>query len=193
VTTPPVTLEEYKQHLNLGTLVQQDDAELEFELEAGTDLCEGRVGPIIQRSVSERLTNTGDAITVSEYPLVSVQTVTGVADAPDYQSADLDVDRSGVIRLLAGCILWGRYDVTYTAGWAADAATTPKALKLAVLITASHLHETQRGRQGRPDLMGGEDFTAGGAEQVELIARGYALPRRAIELMSRYERAGGFA
>ena len=67
--------------------------------------------------------------------------------------------------------LTGDVDVTYTAGLRIVPADSP----LATLIVVQHLWETQRGRYGS---------VPGGSQEPEyMTGRGFALPRRALELL----------
>ena len=185
-TVPPVTLDELKAHLNMVAAPSEDDAELAVTLAAATEACEGEVGPILHRTVRERITVTGCALIVSHPPVVSVEELRDL-HGTTYDTSDLDVDRSGLIRGITRDLRPGRYDVTYTAGMAATADDVPAAVKLAVMIVAGHMWETQRGRQARTGFIPGEGITP--TDQAALIMSGFSLPRRALELMRPYRLA----
>lgn len=187
MTVPPVDLDDLKDELNMSLDPSPDDPELTAKLEGATDACEGEVGPMLHRSVTERVTVYGCVLVVTSTPLVSVETLTGV-DGTTYIAGDLDPDRSGVVR---GDFDRGRYDVVYTAGHGATAAEIPEAMKQAVLIVAAHMWETQRGRQARAGFIPGEGTTP--TDQGTLIMRGFSLPRRALELLKPYRLAPAVA
>lgn len=189
-TVPPVTLADLKEHLKMSPDASDDDGQLQQTLEAATGACEGEVGPILHREVTERVTGTGGALLASRPRLAAVTQVTAVGGAT-WTTDDLDSDTSGVIRLLSGCFPRGRYDLTYTSGMAADSADIDSDIKLAVLIVAGHMWETQRGRQARSGFIPGEGVTP--VDQGALIMAGYSLPRRALELLKPHRLAPAIA
>lgn len=189
-TVPPVTLDQLKAHLQMTAGAGADDDELTMHLEGATDVCEGEIGAILTRSYTERITGTGGVLIASYRPLVEVTSVADV-DGTTYDPADLDVDRSGVIRRLSGTFARGRYDLEYVSGSAEDAADVPSAVKIAVMIVAGHMWETQRGRQARQGFIPGEGVTP--VDQGALILSGFSLPRRALELLKPYRLAPSVA
>lgn len=177
----PVTLDELKTHLNLSAASDESDAELTLHLRAATRAIEKRIGPLVIQEFTERLTaNSSGVMLVSNMPLVAVVSATSVVGNTAVLQA-LDVDPAGVISGASSRLATGRYDVTYTAG---HGATASEDHKLAVLYVAEHLWEMQQqtGVGDRPGLFG-ED-PPGGEESARYIYRGFALPRRALELIS---------
>lgn len=189
-TVPPVTLDQLKAHLQMTTGAGVDDDELTMTLESATEVCEGEVGPILYRAYDERLTGTGGVLVVSYGPLVEL-TALAALDGTTYDPANLDVSRPGVIRRVSGTFPRGRYDVAYTSGRAEVADDVPSSVKLAVMIVAGHMWETQRGRQARQGFIPGEGATP--VDQGALIMSGYSLPRRALELLKPYRLAPSVA
>ncbi len=179
--TPPVTLADLKAHIN--TASSADDVELMVHLEAATDLVEARVGPMVVATFTDRVfTNRSGSLVLPRNLVVSVTSATGQLTGTTYASAGLYV-RGSVVRAAGDLpLVADDYAVVYEAG----RQSVPAALKLATLIVAGHLWETQRGRSARPDLLGSESEGFVGADAAGLVARGFALPRRAMELMAAY-------
>lgn len=177
----PATVEEFAAHLNLDAAPSEgttEHGELLLHLNAATRAIENRVGPLVNREITERVLAHRGTLVLNSHPVVSAATVTGVVGAVNWAVADLHVDASGVVsRNLGGTLPPGVYDVVYTAGRGTQ-SEVPEHLKLAVLITAAHLYETQRGTGvGRGSRWGAQDDTSD-------VPRGFALPRRALELIS---------
>jgi hypothetical protein len=110
--------------------------------------------------------------------VVPLRRVTTPLTLSDYE---LDPD-TGLVRRRLGTRFYGTYTVTYTSG----RADLPAAIRLAVLIIAEHLFETQR-RPGfthrRPAGFGGAD---GIPDATNPVGTGYAIPSRAQELLQPY-------
>lgn len=175
----PVTLDQLTAELNMSLDDVSKDAELEIRAAAATRAAEAIVGPMVPRTIISTRTARGGAIVLPVRPVISVESITGLYGAPSYTTADLDVNTdAGVIRQAYGCLPFGRYTVSYTVG----RTEVPENLQLAVLIIAAHLWETQRGRSARARTLG--DFESGNPSQdAILVLRGYAYPRRALELL----------
>lgn len=190
-TTPPVSVADLRAHLNMDPEATDDDTELALHLVAATEACEGEIGPILRREVTERVTCTGGVVVATFPPLAQVESLAQVGGAA-IDPVGLDADRSGVIRAASGRRLpRGRYDITYIAGMAAEDEDVPGAVKLAVMIVAGHMWETQRGRQARGGFVPGEVITP--TDQSVLIMSGFSLPRRALELLKPYRLAPAVA
>lgn len=184
-TTPPVTLDEFKKHLNLTTGAGSEDAELTLALEAATEAIEQHVGPLVTREVIDRVYPSRNGyLILSQAPVVSVSSVTEVVDGVATAIVGLDVDTrvtlngSGIFDLGHWATSARQYEVTYTAGLGAEAAV-PARFKMAVMIVGEHLWETQRGRAGR----NAGRFGTSEDEQSSDFLRGFAIPRRALELI----------
>lgn len=185
VTPTPVTVEDLGEFLNMSaeTVTAKAD-ELGYWLAAATLAVEGRVGPIVVRSFSERLFARNGVLVAGKCPLVevtAVESVLGVFAGTTYDVALMRWHKAGIIRRDATAWSWfplGEYDVTYDAGRAEPGEN----LGGAVLITAGHLWETQRGSSARGRTLTEFDG-AQGSNEVMSVLRGFALPRRALELL----------
>lgn len=166
-----ITLDELKAHLNKTTDV--DDVELETFRAAAEGHVEDLVGPVVWRSVAQ--TSRGCSLVLHTLPVVSVDTVDGVDLAETGCTADLE---AGIVE---GLPVGVRVPVTYTAG----RTSCPESVRLAALIIAKHLWETQRGRASN---------RAGNATEGEQkVPSGYLIPHRAAALLSPHMLSVGFA
>jgi hypothetical protein len=77
---------------------------------------------------------------------------------------------TGLVAVASGPAFTGALDVTYQAGL----AIVPEDYRLAGLIIIQHLWETQRGTMG---------VQLGGDSETYMPGRGFAIPRRAMELL----------
>lgn len=179
----PVTLAEFKQHLNRPTAAGADDGELTLHLDAATEAIEARVGPLVTREVMERIDGTAGRVTLSSTPvfeILGLSLLTGTVETPleDFDATTIELDGSAGIVMLRS-VSRGRVGVvTYTAGLG-EIEDIPRRFKLAVLIVASHLYELQRGRGQTPQRFGVQDD-----DSMPEFLRGFALPRRALELIA---------
>lgn len=175
---PPVDLVDLKLHLQIDPANTDNDTEMTAHLEAATVALEGLVGPMVPQTITSRRRAVNGAITLPVRPVLDVLSVAGAFGAVDQDVAGLDWDTNGVIRGGLTCLPSGRYTVTWTAG----RDPVPENMRLAVLIVAAHLWETQRNRGARRAVLG--DFDSGNPSQdAILLTRGFALPRRALELL----------
>lgn len=185
MTRPPVTLDEFKAHLNLPSNTKESDTELQLHLNAATEALEKRVGAMVTREFTERVTARGGLLLLANAPVVELASVTEVGGTA-WTIGDLYVAADSIVRLSAGGQLPGvDFTVTYTAGRGAI-ADVPARFKLATLIVAEHLWETQRGTAVRPAMFGmaPEPTSTGTAADAGYVYRGFALPRRALELLA---------
>lgn len=166
------SMEELKKHLNRTDLA--DDEELRTHLSAATEWVEGEIGgPLAVTTFTETHCTDLDVLVPRRRPLVSVTSITpyqGTALASTAYRVDTDLNVIA-LRYVAGY----EYTVIYRAGLSA----IPERVKLAGLIVAKHLWETQNGFAGRRS---GDDFVQTGM--------GFAVPRRAQELLGRSVIAG---
>jgi hypothetical protein len=185
-----VSLPELKAHLNLSPVTTETDTELTLHLNAAIAAIEKRIGPVTTREFSERLrTLSTRSLVVNNTPLLSVTSITGVTGGNLIDAASYYADPSGVVSGLNG---WkfpgGDYDVVYNAG---RGTTASEDHKLAILYVAEHLWEMQQGSGvgARPAVFGDQSGPAG-EESAHYYYRGFALPRRALELISGDEQLG---
>lgn len=183
VSSDAVVLADVLDYLNMESPTSATESELARYIPAATSAVEMYCGPIIARQVTDYDQSGSYTCVLNHRPvteLVSVVPVGGTA---------LDLDRFtvagpvGLLRPAAGCLLpWGRFDVTYRAGWAETVADVPDAIALACLIIVGHLWETQRGATLGPQPSAfGEDLSGGSGG-----GRGFAVPYRAETLLAPY-------
>lgn len=183
MTTPPVTLDEVRAHLNVTASVDISEFELQMHLDAATEAVENRVGPLVIRDVVERSVSWG-RVALRLRPAVSITSVSTVLAgavnpvAGDTSTLTLD-SGSGVLDLTGRVANGSTVEVAYRAGRGTVDQIEGR-FKLAVLIVTKHLWETQRGQGARGSRWGTQD--AGGDDMAEIL-RGFALPRRALELI----------
>lgn len=172
-TTYVVSLEELKQQL--GRTDSADDLELRSHLASATRYVEWRIGgPVSVQTFTERQYVVGPTMIPRRRPLVSVTSITpdfGQALPTTSYIADTDVNQVQFYYT----VLPGWHTIVYTAGLAQPGEN----IKLAGLIVAQHLWETQNGFAGRRNA---DDFVATGL--------GFAVPRRAEQLLAVDEMAG---
>lgn len=175
-----LSLADGKAQLNKGSVV--DDAELRTFIAASCAIVERYVGPVGVRTVTEQACGYQWALT--SYPVVSLTSVTPVySGLVSWAVGDLVVSQAGVVSHGLGLDLGGPYNVVYKAG---DTQVSPN-IGLAARIILQHLWATQRGGSSRPGMGGG-----GGVDLVEqqLALQGFAIPRRAKELLEGEMRGG---
>lgn len=176
------TVDDLKTHLNLTD--DTHDTELGTMLDAAIEVVEGLIGPLDLTPVTERHRHVNsDHIILQRMPvgsLTAVSSVTYGVESP-YTVTDFDLDTdTGILRSTYGYWLTGDFAVTYTTG----RYETPAAVRLAVLIIAAHLWETQR----MPGFQSSDSLPAGfggadGIQDASPIGTGYAIPNRALELL----------
>jgi uncharacterized phiE125 gp8 family phage protein len=178
------TLTDLKAHVNVSSTA--DDGELTDMLDAAVDVVEGVIGPITSQTVTE--THYGlcsDVLVLRRMPVADLLAVGYRAGATttallltDYE---LDAD-TGLVRLASGGRFAGNYRVTYSVG----RPSVPAAVRLAILIVAGHLFETQR----RPGFTSDAPAGFGGADGIpdatNSVPMGFAIPSRAQELLAPY-------
>lgn len=185
-TRLPVTLQEFRDHLNVEDTDIVDDAEMFRMLTAATRQVETKVGALRYRTVTERTFpgHCGYGIDLTHGPVVAITSITG-DDAVDYpvtaDELEYNPDDNVAYRLPYGAAFplsgTARYDVVYTVG----RDPIPENLMLAVMIVAEQLWLTQRGPVSTAKFS-----RSGGGEEDTPVLRGFAIPKRAIELMAPY-------
>ena len=167
-----VTLADAKKQLNTSAYGDVDDDELQRYVDAVTKPMEDAAGRTLDaRSFTDvvQLSNA-TGVMLAHAPVTAVTAVATTDGATSWDPANLFVDRdSGMVTVTSGPSLSGQVAFTYTAGVTPVAAN----VQVAALITIQHLWETKRGAGGVS--MGGEGET--------FVPRGFAVPRRATELL----------
>ncbi|MFB9378594.1 hypothetical protein ACFFKU_06875 [Kineococcus gynurae] len=170
-----VTLEEFAEFIQHPTVKADERDRLQLHLDAAELAVIARCGPVAAGEQVMRVRASGRNLVV---PATNLASVASILD-PHGQAVPVDLQRSN---LLAGVLTVPlRGDGWWTVTATVEGSDTPADVKLATLVIASHLWETQRGRGARPNLFNGsEDPSAG-------TPRGFALPARALELLRPYE------
>lgn len=159
-----VGLDEAKNHLNIPLTTTRSDTEIEGMIAAATDKIEHRCGPVLRRTVVERVRhNGGRAIWLREppgpggNPYITVSSVTGVTTGLSaITPADLDVDPIGRVAYISGSrFASGDYVWTYLSG----RTSVPAGLRQAALNYVKGSYETQRAAAGMP-WVGAQDIAA---------------------------------
>jgi hypothetical protein len=179
------TVDHLRAHLNMEGDTSHD-AELTDMLDAAVEVVEGIVGPVAEGTVTETHYGVSSPVLVlRRFPASSVTAVSsrvGAVTTP-LTLVDFELDAaSGIVRRADGGGFYGNYTVTYSTG----RATVPASIHLAILIIAAHLFETQRmpgqSMESAPAGFGGAD----GIPDAGSTGMGYAIPRRAQELLQPY-------
>ena len=170
------TLGDLKAHLDMDVANNKNDAELTDMLDAAVDVVEGIVGPITAKTVTETHRVNAGELVLRRFPVADLVSVTQFGAEQSVGLFEVDAD-SGIVRRGDGYGFVGSFTVTYSAG----RPTLPASIRLAILIVAGHLWDTQRGTS--PSALALQDPDAGfGAPSVA----GYAIPNRARDLLARY-------
>lgn len=190
--SPPyiVSLADAKQFLNITA--SADDEEIRGYIESATRVVENIAGPVLPRTYSE-VHQSGRVIVLNHAPVISLTSLIPVQTGGiTYAVGDLDLDlTTGIVRRIVAltyigeispfAYFWGPLRVTYVAG----RRVIPANMTLAARIIIGHLWETQRAQVGR--VARGGRF---GTDEISFSPEvGFAVPRRAIELLDPDRRA----
>jgi hypothetical protein len=169
-----VSLAAAKEQLNIPAATITFDEELRGYIAATTRAVESVVGPVIKRTVSE-VRPGGHLLVLNSTPVLALSTLVGIYNSGiSYLPADLDTDLvTGIVRRRDGGWFIGPLRVVYTAG----RVVIPENFLLAAKIIIQHLWETQRGS-------GSAATNVDQADVAYLYKAGFAIPRRALELLS---------
>jgi uncharacterized phiE125 gp8 family phage protein len=169
-----VSLVDARAQLNFGATETSDDDELRSFIGAATGAVERALGRIVvRRSFTDRFNAVGGAteLLLRHVPVLSLTSVVSADGATTWATSGLRVDsETGLVAVASGPALTGDVDATYQAGM----AIVPEDYRLAGLIIIQHLWETQRGTMG---------VQLGGDNEPYMPGRGFAIPRRALELL----------
>jgi hypothetical protein len=178
------SIDDLKLHLNKTDDV--DDLELTDVLDAAVEVVGGLVGPLDSETVTDvHYGVAGQTLLLRRMPVAEVLEVSsrsvGYSGFTELTLADYELDTAaGALRMQTGGLFFGDISVTYSVG----RETVPAAIRLAVLIIAAHLWETQRMpmQDSGPAGFGGMD----GIPDAGSAGRGFAIPNRAQELLQSY-------
>lgn len=171
-----VTLEAVKAQLNISASDTSEDVELQGYIDAATAAVETQLGQIVDpRTVIDQL-DFASGVTVfvlRSTPVISLTSIVSLDGTQTWTvtAPTMYVDSaSGCVTVLSGPPVKGSVLATYQAGY----TSVPANYRLAALIIIQHLWETQRGAMG---------VQLGGDTDNYVAGRGFAIPRRAIELL----------
>lgn len=176
------TVGDLREHTNQTDTTH--DRELTDMLDAAVEVVEGIIGPVASGTVTETHYNVSSSVLVlRSMPVAALTAVSSRAGAvtTPLTLADYELDAgTGIVRRKDGGAFYGSYTVTYSTGRAA----VPASIRLAILVVASHLWETQTmpGMDRMQPGFGGAD----GIPDAGSPGRGFAIPNRAQELLAPY-------
>ena len=180
-TTAATTLENLKKYLNISASDTSKDDLFELLIESVTNAAEEYLGRyIVARQISQEpydCTNSKSKyLQLKQYPVTTVTTV--VEDGETLDTTALKIDTSnGIIKRN---IFWkGAVLVTYTAGLAANTASVPKNIQLAIWQWVSYLVNTKESQGIDSETLG--DYSVNYLEQN-------AVPGTVISLLEGYKR-----
>jgi len=165
------SLTDLKAHLNIGESSSVDEAELDDILDAATELVQSMVGSFDVATVTETVAVYGGTVLLSQAPTGAVAVVDYYGNAVTGSTVNVTA------RLLYVPAVYGPVTVTYPAG----TGFVPAGVRLATLIIAAHLWETQRGVSPSPLSLQGADVG-----EFSVPGLGFAIPNRARELLAPY-------
>lgn len=175
-------LMDLREHLNVTD--SSNDGELQDILDAAETAISHYVGGLGETEVVEKHDGGSTLLILRRPPVLEVTEVT-YADGTELDLDDLDVD------LDTGIVHWrystaGRFTagsryvtVTYTTG----REDLPADLRMAILVLAGHLWETQR---GAGPVRAASAFGGALTDETPVPGLGYALPHRVMELLAPY-------
>jgi len=163
-TTEWITVDEVKRHANITS--SDSDEEIELMRDAAQDAVEGLIGPVLWRTVTQRITANGSVLVLNTLPVVSVTSLTLDGSPATYTSVE-----GG---MLTDVTVTGDVVATYVVG----RTEVPGAVRLAALIIAAHLWQTQLG--SAPTQLQ-DNF-----DTQPTVGVGYAIPNRAADLLAPY-------
>lgn len=154
---------------NLGPSTPDD--ELQLWVDAATSAVEKARGEIVNlREFTVEVDVVGGVAVLPHIPVVSLTSAESVDGSIVWDVSGLRVAASGAVSVRSGPPLRGTVAIAWTAGMASPDAN----FTIAGLIILQHLWETRRGTMGPRH---------GGDDEVYVPQLGYAVPRRATELL----------
>ncbi|MFJ8153965.1 hypothetical protein [Streptomyces sp. NPDC094468] len=170
-----VSLAEGRAQLNLGPHETVDDDELRGYIAGATSAVEKELGRVVvRRTFTDRFELAGATtqVLLTRVPGLTLTSVAAADGSTTWNTTDLQLNtETGLVTVISGAPLTGTVNVVYEAGL----VVIPWNFRLAGKIILQHLWEVQRGRMGGVSL--------GGSDEPFMTGRGYAVPRRAQELL----------
>lgn len=165
-----ITLAQAKTQLNITSDAYDD--ELQLWMGATTSAVEKARGETVeQRRITDEVQVRGGVALLRSVPVVDLVSVTSATDGTTWDVSALRVNpATGAVTAETGPSLAGVLIFLYNAGY----SDPPANYIVAALIILQHLWETRRGAQG---------VTRGGEDEAYIPQLGYAVPRRASELL----------
>jgi len=144
-----VSLADVRARLNF--LSTANDEEVRFYIDAATDFIESRIGPVVRRTIVEKIQPSGGLLFTSG-PVISLTTITDTYGyGATYDVANFLPDGSTIYPLANVSSIAYPVTVTYVGG----RAIVPAAIRQAALDYVKWMWESQRGAAALP-LPGGE-------------------------------------
>lgn len=170
-----VSLAEGRAQLNLGSTETVDDDELRGYVAGAALAVEQELGRIVvRRTFTDRfeLCGTTTEVLLRRVPVLSLTSAVSADGVTTWATGNLQLNKeTGLVTVASGAPFTDTVDIVYEAGL----VVIPWNYRLAGKIILQHLWETQRGRMSGVQL--------GGSEEPFMTGRGYAIPRRAQELL----------
>ena len=170
-STEWISVDEVKAHANITSTTQ--DAEVELIRNAAQDAVEGLIGPVLWRTVTQAVSTDSSTVVLNTLPVVSVTSLTSGGTGTTYTLVD-----GG---MLVDVAARGAMVATYVAG----RAVVGDDIRMAALIIAAHLWQTQLGAAPTQLQDGFGEQPATGI--------GYAIPNRAADLLAPHLMLPGWA
>ena len=199
--TALLTLADAKTQLEISSTTTTFDTELQGYIDSATEVVEDYVGPVIQRDVVEYHDGGRWELQLRTRPVVSVTSIVETWGPNNYtlsQVSDLNVGVGSAYDFTldsgTGTILRRAYGVTarFPIGqknvkvtYVAGRAAVPAAVDGAMKIIVQHLWKTRLG-----PVPGQDPYTD---QLVMLPGFGFAIPSRAVQLLTPQRRVPGFA
>ena len=180
--TSILSLAEAKAHLVSGTVSATwtgDDDELRNFLQAVTEVIESKIGPCVRRTVTQRIADGSGTLALTQFPVISVTSVTSVwTGGPSWTGSSLVLDSdAGTVTTQLGAVpfYYGPWDVITVIGRTVINERYIHASKELL----RHLWETQRGQleAGPLSASAGEVFTTN-------TGWAFSIPNRVLELLA---------
>ena len=172
-----VSLADVKDHLNITTTTH--DEELRRYINAATDFIEGKIGPVVRRSITQTVYPEAGGRLYLSGPIISVSSITsayGYSATYDVAQTYLDGDGGVIIPPYASTFTYP-VTVTYVAG----RVIVPALIRQAALDYVRWMWESQRGPSNPVDLVQGGEFE---------VATPATVPYRVTQALEPYMSAG---